>query len=197
MVQTNQKQLVINMLIRSFQTSDRILSLSRSSHRKHLETFFNYTYVFARQIGHVFVSPSKNNVILYFQKSKKQHTILSLIALLRLILFGISWRKMLQIIKTQKTINSIRNTAAKTMGDSDYIYIWFLARGEKAGGFLELLEPMKHLKIQSKKLKLPLYLETTVPRMVPIYQKAGYQFYNSTTINDLTIWFGKNDNYEK
>lgn len=193
---TNKRSDIIDMLVNSFSKNERIASILRSSQPKHLRKLFNYVYRIVDHIGEVYISPQASNVILYFQNSKKSQSLQSLVALLQLLL-SINWKKIKATLYINKSIKSIRERAAKASNIQDYIYIWFLASADKSGGYAGLLHIKNHIREISQKSRLPIFIETTVPRMVPIYQKAGFMFYETKKVGTLNVWFAKYDSNEK
>lgn len=184
------------MLIHSFSRNKRILSVIRSSSPQHLKALFNYIYVCVEQVGNFFMSKNKSIVILYFRASDKRLTLKTMSAMGR-FLFSFNWKKILTNHFVNKRIKATRNEDAKSVGYSDYVYIWFLAGGKNSGGYKGLLEVIEHLRSLSLSLNLPIYLETTIPRMEAIYERAGFQFYNQQRIGEHLVSFGKFTGHEK
>jgi len=191
MVQTIQKQQVISMLKSSFAQSDRIRSMLRSSNEKHLQIFFDYIYVLVEQVGSIFVSDNQSTVLLYFQKSQQLHNWKTIKAVLRVLLLSLSWKKLKQTITINKAVKRVRRAAVERADEKDYLYVWFLAGREMKSNYAGLYEAMEHLKIESLFSNLPIYIETTVPRMLAIYKRAGFKFYAEENYGDQIIWFGK------
>lgn len=74
--------------------------------------------------------------------------------------------------------------------DSDFIYIWFLgvAAGSQDGEAARELRDFMF--VQSNKLYLPLYLETSVPKNKTVYQRLGFEVYKTVDYkNHGTIFF--------
>lgn len=197
MVPVIQKRQVVEMLMTSFAGNVRMLSMLRSSHQKHLNIFFDYIYVFVDQIGQIFISGKKSTVLLYFQKSKQKHNAKTYSALLRLFFFSISWKNILQTLTVNRAIAQTRTCEAMASGDRDYLYVWFLAGRDHSAGYRGLYEAMKHLKKVSLEAQLSVYIETTVPRMLPIYRRAGFRFYKEAVCGNQLVWFAKYQNDEK
>ena len=197
MVRTIQKNLVISLLSNSFADSHRIISMLRSSQRKHLLNFFNYIYVFVEQFGQIFISQNQSTVLLYFQYGKRGSNLKTLYAKAKLLLFSLSVKNLVGTLKFNAFVTRTRTKAAHAMGDSDYIYVWFLAGKEQARSYSGLYEAMEYLKLQYHFNGVPIYIETVVPRMVAIYQRAGFKFYAQEAYGNQLIWFAKYEGYEK
>lgn len=188
MVHTH-KQLVVNMLIHSFAENKRIRRLVRKPNHSQLSALFSYVYEQIRSTGHFFMSENKSTIVLYHQASAKGITLRTSMAICRLILCS-SWPRLISNYRINKIVNSTRAAQAQSSGYRDYFYIWFLARREGIGNYKGLLDLITHLKEKSANHNLPLFLETICPRMKRIYERAGFQFYETKEIDDLTIHFG-------
>lgn len=191
MVQAIQKHQVLNLLVASFADNSRMLTMLRSAQRKHLQVLFNYIYVLVEQSGQIFVSNTASTVLLYFQQSKRRHCLKSVLAFLKFVLFSLSWKNLRGNIKVNKLIKKIRQSHAIAFEDHDYYYVWFLAGKESTRSYSGMYEAMEHLKIESLFTGLPIYIETTVPRMISIYERAGFHFYAKENCGNQIVWFGK------
>lgn len=181
---------MISMLMNSFAHSERILSILRSSKESHLSRFFNYIYVLAEQVGKIVVNGQGTTAMIYFTHKRLRHDARSFLAFIRFLLFGISWRRILKTHFNNRNVKMVRAYHAEKFGDTNYIYVWFLA-GLKKGSYASLVEMIDELRKESSRLGLPIYLETAVDRMVPIYERAGFVCYNRRPVGDQIIWFGK------
>lgn len=181
------------MLIHSFSENKRMLGIVRSSSRFHLSALFNYVYEYIKSSGHFYMSENKSTVVLYYRASTHKLNLKTGLAILRLLMCS-SWSRIKSNSETNKIVNSTRKKHALTNGFNDYFYIWFLARREGLGNYKGLLDLMTHLKDMSTTNKIPLYIETTSLRMKKIYQRAGFQFYDSKQVGPLTIYFANMTN---
>jgi len=170
MVQAIQKNQVLDLLTTSFADNKRMLALLRSTHHKHLQIFFSYIYTLVEQCGEIFISTKASTVLLYFQHSKQRHSFKSILALSRFLLFSFSWKNLGKTRRINKVIKQTRNAYAASFGDEDFLYVWF---------------------VESLFSSLPIYIETTVPRMVAIYERAGFSFYAKEKCGNQIVWFGK------
>jgi len=191
MNQVLSKREVIQMLSTSFCKNQRILSFINSACSKHLRNFFNYVYITTEQTGNIFISKNNSNVLLYVKKSNKKTKIKSILALIRLLVLSASRTHLLSALKINKEVKKIRNTEALQCCHSDYFYIWFLAGNISKRGLSGLYDIKKHLTDISHKSQLPIYIETTVKRMLAIYERAGFSIYAKKQIGNQTIWFAK------
>ncbi len=191
MVATMHKKMVIDMLIQSFAHNDRISTMLKSRHPRHLKAFFEYIYELIERRGRFFLSDNYSTLLLYYQKSQQKPSIGKTLANLKLLIHHLSWNRLWQTVRLSNRIKTIREAEAQKIGDQDYIYVWFLAGKENKHNYAGLYESMEHLKVESIMQGLPIYIETTVPRMVPIYERAGFKCYKQAGLGGQQIWFLK------
>lgn len=185
-----QKTGIIDILISSFSHNERILSMLGPSKERALYWFFNYVYEVVQSVGDFFVTKCGSNVILYYQNSRKKHNLKSTLALFRLVLNSNIY-KLWATMSFNKQVGKIRNQEARSNSESDFIYVWFLAGNNSSEGYVGLTDIKEYISNLSTTARLSIYMETTIPRMLPIYRRAGFEFYNKEVINNTTIWFGK------
>ena len=197
MTTTIHRHQIINMLMQSFAQSERIQNMLRSRRPIHLRAFFEYIYTHVKRCGRIFLSTDQSTLLLFYQQSNQGQNWELIKAKLNLLLNHFSLVRLRETLATIKTVNAIRIAHAIRHGDNDYLYVWFLAGKEKRQNYAGLYEAMEYLKVESKMNNLPIYIETAVHRMLPIYLRAGFKCYTETESNGQHIWFLKFGNYEK
>ena len=78
-------------------------------------------------------------------------------------------------------------------GDRDYFYVWFLAQIKEEKGLTELVEAKNYILSKAIEFNLPIYIETTEERLLLMYRRIGFVFYD-TYLNSKTglkVWFGR------
>jgi hypothetical protein len=55
------------------------------------------------------------------------------------------------------------------------------------------MEAKEYITSKGSELSLPIYMETTEERLVPIYERFGFEFYDNKEDEsiDLKVWFGR------
>jgi len=191
------KQQTIDILSGAFTQNRTAKATLKSEEDQHFYNLFNFVYEYAKGVGEIFVSEDKTNVMIYFQKRRLRLNFHSLFLLGRLILFSVNWHKMYQHIKVLNRISKIRKLMIQENNYNDFIHVWFLAKGHNTKGYAGLHQIMTHLKRESLEKRIPVFLETTNERLIPIYNRAGFCFYHDEKIRDQTIWFGKFNSVEQ
>ena len=182
---------IIDLLVDSFKSNRRILSMLRIPDRKNLRAFLSYCYHYTKEVGHIYYSAEGNTAILYIQNSRQKPMYYFTMWLMKLVVFSFNWSKLIYTIHTNRTVKKIRAAAAEKFGDKDFLYVWFMAGKNPKGGMRGLLKVKDKILSESNKRKLPIYIETTVERLVPIYESAGFKFYHKHKLGDINIHFAK------
>lgn len=194
-------RMIINLLVDAFQDNQRIQSILRIPNRKNLSAFFSYCYHYTKEVGHIYYSKEGNTAILYIQNSKKKALYFFHMWMMKLIVFSFNWSKLISTMRTNRVVNKIRANAAKQFGEHDFLYVWFMGgknhNANNLSGMKGMLKVKDKILLESKKRNLPIYIETTIDRMVPIYESHGFKFYHKETIGDITIHFAKNNHHGK
>jgi len=158
-----------------------------------IEIIVSYPYFMVKKMGGIFISKNNATLMLYYQKSKYYSSFRDYLHYLYLAFFAIGILRLKKNYLREKKNKSIRNHQIKKKGDSDYLYVWMLAQKEEEKSNVGLLEAKNHILQKSITLNLPIYMETTEERLIPLYKRAGFHFYNSRKdeISGLTFWFGR------
>jgi hypothetical protein len=77
--------------------------------------------------------------------------------------------------------------------DGNYLYFWFF--GVTGEGGRAAWELGRGILEEADRLQLPVYLETAIPRMKPIYERFGFSTYHywEDKEKDIRFWFMKRD----
>lgn len=191
---------IINLLVDAFQDNERIQSMLRIPNRKNFKALFSYCYHYTKEVGHVYYSKEGNTAILYVQNSKKKALYTFTLWMMKLIVFSFNWSKLVHTMRTNRIVKKVRANAAQKFGDKDFLYIWFMGgknTSNTISGMKGMLKVKNKILLESEKRNLPIYLETTLDRMVPLYENYGFEFYHKETVGDITIHFAKNNHHGK
>jgi len=164
-----------------------------------IEVIISYPYFMVKKFDGIFISKNHATLMLYFQKSKYYSSFRDHLHYLYMALFAIGIFRLKKNYLREKKNKSIRESQIKKNEDEDYLYVWMLAQNIGVENNLGLFEAKNHIIQKSITLNLPIYMETTEERLVPLYERAGFQFYHSRKdeISGLTFWFGRWENQNK
>lgn len=193
---SGQDQKNIDILCQAFASNQRMQVLIKAQGKRFsflLRLLMTYCYLIVRKLEGVFISKNQATILLYYQKSKHFFSFQDGLRYLYIAIFVIGWNRLWRVLKREKLIKKIRQAAIEKHQDQDYLYVWFLAQKKDHEGLRDLVEAKKHLFAQASRQNLPIYMETTEERLVPIYQRMGFEFYEfkEEKKTGLIIWFGR------
>lgn len=188
---------IIETLCSAFKDNRRMqLLIGRvNTFPQRLQTIVTYCFYLAKKIGGIVSSTCRNTHLVYYQKSKMYHSIGDSLRYLLVALFAIRLTRLWTVFKREQRVKSIRKREISKQNERDYLYVWFLAQKKNYKRLDGLVEVKNHLIAEAKMLMLPIYMETTEHRLLPLYERVGFQFYHSLQLseNGMTIWFGRYD----
>lgn len=163
------------------------------NYEKGLEVIISYCYFLVKKINGVYISKDNSAFLLYYIKSEFYSNICDIIHYLYLAVFVVGIRRVFSVYKREKKIKAIRQTKIDLEQDADYIYVWFLAQKTDVNSLAGLFEAKTFIINQAKQKGLPLYLETTEERLIHIYVRIGFIFYNSIVDqkSGMKVWFAR------
>jgi len=188
---------IIDVLVEAFKDNMRIRAMLRIPNKENLKALFSYCYHYTKHVGHVYYCKEENTAALYFQNSKAKSINFYSLWMLKLIIFSFSWTSLVSTIRKNRIIKKIRKKASTKFGDDDFLYVWFMGGKSPNGNMKGMLKVKESIIQESKKSKLPIYIETTIDRMVPIYENRGFEFYKTHKIGKTTIHFAKYNHHGK
>ncbi len=189
-------QKVIDHLCEAFQNNKRTRALIGNRNivfQEGLRAILAYCYFMVKKLNGIFISSNRSTYLLYYKKSNFYSTFSDRLHYLYMALFVIGIRRLPKVYRREKLIRKIRQKAIHQNGDSDYWYVWFLAQNKNEKSIKGLVEAKKHIQQLIQKSDLPIYMETTEERLLTMYQRVGFQFYDFKKDEkiDLKIWFGR------
>ncbi len=189
---------VINALTSAFANNPRMrVLIGKTGKRftKSLQFVILYCYFMVKKVNGIYSSTSKTTFLLYYKKSEFYFSWKDCLRYLHMAFFIIGFSRIPAAFKREKQIKSIRQKEKKKHKDHDFLYVWFLAQCKAYKKIDGLLEAKNHLIKTSKLLQIPIYMETTEERLLSMYKRMGFHFYNAYKDNstNLTVWFGRFD----
>jgi len=184
----------INLISKAFTDNQRLISMFNRDLNPHkaLKHLITYCYSMVKKENQVFISEDRNTFMLYYRKSRLQKNWADWLNYLYLALRVIGPKKLPAIYKREKLVSAIREKEMAKRGETDYFYIWFLAQNNKAGA-RDLFKAKSFIQTKADEMGLPVFLETTCPRLKRIYEKQGFKIYDSYIDEsaNVTVWFGR------
>ncbi len=185
-----EKEAVIDILCKAFMENPRVLSTikkGRTAERIRIMTVYAYDLV-SRQDG-VFFSSDRSTAMFYYLKSRKKMDLAQTLRYLRMIARTIRPIKALITLRREQKIDRLREDP------EDYIYVWLLGAVPGNRSLKGLIEVRDHLSALQTMHHLPILIETTLEKMLKLYQYVGFKIYRTWTDEKtgVTIWFLKRD----
>lgn len=189
-------QRIINNLVEAFQNNDRMrvtLGNRNANFLQKINQIISYSYFMVKKIGGLFISKDQHTYLLYYTKSKFYFSLKDYFNYVYLALVTIGIKQLKTVYLREQNIKNIRQKEIEIQGDKDYLYVWYLAQKKEHKSLKGLMEAKSFIIENALKLNLPIYIETTEKRLVPIYERAGFQFYDCMIEEDtaLCVWFGR------
>jgi hypothetical protein len=195
--QTLSDHSIINLLCLAFIDNSRMRMLigKVGGFSSRLETVVTYCFYLAKKLGGIISSTCRNTHIIYYQKSEMYHSLGDYMRYCLVAIFAVRLDRVWGVFKREKRVKTIRNREIARMRDSDYLYVWYLAQRKNYHKLDGLVEVKNQLISESLRLKLPIYMETTEQRLLPMYERIGFKFYTSSQItkSGMVLWFGRFD----
>ncbi len=187
---------IINTLCLAFQDNGRMHALigkKRNDFSKGIKAVISYCYFMVKKIGGIFTSKDQSTFLLFYRKSEHHFTIKDWLNYLYLAFFVIGVSRLGQVLKREKLIRKTRSLQIQKHEDQDFLYVWFLAQEQEYNGLDGLMEAKEYIFSKGRNLNLPIYMETTEERLVRIYERFGFEFYDYREDDsiDLRVWFGR------
>ncbi len=160
------KQLVTDILTRSFATNNSVNYIVQQDHKKmrRIQALMEYSFEICFLFGEVLLSEDRKAAALILYPEKKRKTLL---LDLKLLLQSVGIRNAKKVLDREAKIAQIKPKATMT-------YIWFIGVDpdhHHAGIGSKLLE---NIIAHSSR---PIYLETSMLKNLPWYERYGFQVY--------------------
>lgn len=186
----------IKTLCAAFQDNGRMHALvgkNRGNFSKEIKAVISYCYFMVKKIGGIFKSKDQSTFLLFYRKSEHYFSFRDWLHYLYLAFFVIGVNRIGQVLKREKLIRKTRTLQIQKHQDQDFLYVWFLAQKKDYNGLDGLMEAKEYITAKGATLDLPIYMETTEERLIPIYERFGFEFYDYQEDDsiDLKVWFGR------
>jgi hypothetical protein len=184
---TSDKQKALKILVNAYFEAANVTWMLKKKSRKNLYTIFNLLFHEAKSKNGAYLSENETCVLFLYKQKEKYFSWIQIFRKLYIFLFVTGFAKGLQAIKFQKLVSAIRPHGG-LLGMA-------LAIDEKPMTTATIFELKKSVFDLSKSENLPIYAETTVPRLLKLYQVLGFQVYHEMKhpYAELDVWFLKRD----
>ena len=185
------KDIILDIVAKAFSESHRLLAIMKKGKaEKRLRVMASYAYDLISKFNGIYLSEDKTTVIFYYTKKQYKRDLIDYYRYLKMYLICIRPEKTFSTLRRESYVKSLRPNIP------DYIYVWVLGSDPNRTSIRGLADIRDHLFKVSDEKNLPILLETTVKKVLKLYQYVGFEIYNEIfdeTIN-MPVWFLKRGN---
>ena len=144
-----------------------------------------YAYQLVEKFDGIYLSEDKTTVLFYYRNSQYRRTLVDYLKYGKLFIQAIRPSQLFPTLKREKYIKSLRPDI------EDYIYVWVLGSDPETTSIRGLADIRDHLFSLSKKLQIPILIETTVEKVLKLYKYVGFGIYHHWHDKeaDINVWF--------
>jgi len=165
---------VIDIIAESFDTNPSVNRVIKNDtkRKQRIKTLADYSFKTALLREGVYISSDEQGVALCYQYNKQKEGLKDYWNQILLVSKAIGLSRVGHIMTRDNYFKSQRPASG------EYLYFWFLGITNKGKGGIAIRELKQHLFAESEKKKLPIYLETSVPKNKRVYERYGFETYH-------------------
>jgi len=136
-----------------------------------------------------YLTPNQRGVLLLYNQQAKSFSLSAIFRKLHLVLFVVGIKNSFRLIRQQKWQSQFR--------PKDGLYGMALAISNDEQRWQTAMEMKQGFSELSKKYELPVFVETTHPRIAKLYETIGFSTYHKAKhpYAELEVWFMKMEPY--
>ncbi len=188
-IQNNQdKNRALDIMEKAFAGSTGMTWMLRRNNKSNLRIFLSFFFYEASVKNGAWLTNDRNGVVLFYQLQNHKKSIFNLFRKLYVFIFIMGYNKGLKAIRCKKIVDKIRPQTGW--------FGWLVATDNAALGNGAAYEIKNEMFRLADEFNEPIYVETTVKRVMILYRASGYYEYAKIKHpyeEDLTIWFMKRD----
>jgi len=184
------RELVIDIISQAFIENPRTQAMMKKKNPdRSVRIMAEYAYELVSGFNGIYLSEDKTTVIFYYRISDFKRGFVGTLKYARMFLRAIRPSQLLPTIKREKYI---KNRRAKF---DDYIYVWLLGSVQSKTSIRGLVDINNHLIDRAKEYGLPILIETTIEKILKLYNYVGFENYDMWHDEDagLDLWFLKRE----
>lgn len=180
-----ERKIAIQILAEEYIVADNVTWMLQKKTEQNLKRLFLVIVKEAQEKNGAFLSENNNGVLLIYKQNIQKRLFLNFAWKLYAIFFLTGVAKGIKVLKWQKKVKSIRPKEG-----------WIgvaLAIQNDENKMKTAFEFKNALHTLTKNSKLPVYVETTVPRIKDLYESIGFEIYHKRPHDyaNRTVWFLK------
>jgi len=166
------KQEVINLLTEAFDANRSVNFVVKQDRyrRKRIARLMDYSFEISLRWGKVYLSDNRQAAALILFPHQKKLNISSLWLDLKLASAAIGLKKIIPVMRRESKFKQLHPKQA-------FIYLWFVGVKPEFQGRGIGSQLLRDILSENDDLNLPVYLETSTPENLPLYQRLGFTKY--------------------
>ncbi len=181
------KTRALDILEDAFIGSRGMTWMLRTCNKKNLRVFLSFFYHEVAVKNGAYLTSDKNGIVFFYQLQNQNWSVSNFFRKLYIAIFIMGIKNALKAGRYKKLIDSTRPKAGW--------FGWLVATDNKVPGNKAAYEIRQEMFRLADETNEPIFVETTIPRVMLLYKASGYYEYHSVKhpYEDLTIWFMRRD----
>ena len=180
------RDIIISIVSNAFEQNPRAQAMMKKKNpARSVRLMTEYAYDLVDKFDGIYLSADKTTVLFYYLNSQYRRGLADYLKYGMMFLKAISPSQFFPTLKREKYIKSLRPDY------EDYIYVWVLGSVPDSTSIRGLADIRDHLFGLSKRLSLPILIETTVEKVLKLYKYVGFELYHKWDDRDagINVWF--------
>ncbi len=189
----NDKEQVISIIMESFHNNPSVNRVIKNDHKREYRLYALAEYAFNKAFRRkgVWLSDDGQGLAIFYRYNERKEDLIDYWNQVKLAFKAIGLFRSLGILKRENYM------AQQRPKDGNFFYFWFFGVSNKARGSRAAYELRDEIFKLSSQLKLPLYMETSVPQNQKVYERFGFETYHTWNQpgNGEPLWFMRKTNF--
>ena len=185
-MKVNNRERIVEMVAEAFESNPRAQAMMKKKDpARSVRLMTEYAYDLMESMDGIYLSDDNSTVLFWYIKSKYRRSLADYLRYGRLFFRAIRISQVIPTLRREKLIASLRPDY------SDYIYVWVLGSEQGSTSVKGLAEINSFLNRKSEELQIPVLIETTVEKMLKLYNYVGFDTYHEWFDEKagLPVWF--------
>ncbi len=185
-MEKSDRDIIISIVANAFEENPRVMAMMKKKNpARSVRLMTEYAYDLVEKFDGIYLSKDKTTILFYYQNSQYRRTFIDFLKYGKMFLKAIKPSQLFPTLKREKYIKSLRRDY------EDYIYVWILGSDPEITSIRGLADIRDHLFGLSKRLNLPILIETTVEKVLKLYQYVGFEIYHNWYEQEtgINVWF--------
>ncbi len=182
------KKRALDIMVKAFIGSTGMTWMLKRNNKANLRIFLSFFFHEVSVKNGAWLTSDRNGVVFFYQLQNHKQSVLNIFRKLYVFVFIMGFTKGIKAMRCKTTVDKIRPKTGW--------FGWLVATDDTAIGNAAAYEIKNEMFRLADESNEPIYVETTVKRVMILYKASGYYEYAKIKHPyqaDLTIWFMKRD----